>query len=38
MPFPWDSKVKIKKDVASKEQIAEVLKRYKLTEPKKIKV
>jgi len=38
MPFPWDSKVKIKRDVASKEQIEEVLKRYKLTEPKKIKV
>ena len=26
------------KDVASKEQIEEVLKRYKLIEPKKIKV
>jgi hypothetical protein len=38
MPFPWDSKNKVKKDVASKEQIEEVLKRYKLTEPKKIKV
>ena len=38
MPFPWDSKNKVKKDVATKEQIQEVLKRYKLTEPKKIKV
>jgi hypothetical protein len=38
MPFPWDSKVKIKKDVASKEHIAEVLERYKIKEPKKIKL
>lgn len=38
MPFPWDSKNKVKKDVATKEHIEEVLKRYKLTEPKKIKV
>ena len=38
MPFPWDSKNKIKKDVASKEKIQEVLKRYKLIEPKKIKI
>ena len=29
---------KVKKDIASKEQIEEVLKRYKLIEPKKIKV
>ena len=38
MPFPWDSKNKVKKDVASKEEIQEVLKRYKILEPKRIKV
>tara|TARA_R100001163_G_C5067962_1_gene207565 strand:- start:4768 stop:5064 length:297 start_codon:yes stop_codon:yes gene_type:complete len=38
MPFPWDKKNKIKKDVASKEHIQEVLKKYKLVEPKKIKL
>ena len=38
MPFPWDDKVKVKKDLASKEEIQEVLKRYKLIEPKKIKI
>ena len=36
MPFPWDNKVKIKRDVATKEQIQEVLKKYKLIEAKKI--
>ena len=38
MPFPWDNKVKIKKDIASKDHISEVLKRYKIIEPKKIKL
>jgi len=38
MPFPWDNKVKIKKDIASKEHISEVLERYKIKEPKKIKL
>jgi hypothetical protein len=38
MPFPWDSKNKVKKDVASKEHIEEVLKKYKLIEPKKVKI
>ena len=38
MPFPWDNKIKVKKDVASKEHIQKVLERYKLTEPKQIKL
>jgi len=37
MPFPWDKKNQVKKDLASKEHIQEVLKRYKMFEPKKIK-
>jgi hypothetical protein len=38
MPFPWDNKVKIKREVASKEHIQKVLERYKIKEPKKIKI
>ena len=38
MPFPWDEKVKIKRDVADKQHIQKVLERYKLKEPKKIKL
>jgi hypothetical protein len=37
MPFPWDKKYQVNKDIASKEHIKEVLKKYKLSEPKKIK-
>lgn len=36
MPFPWDHKNKAKKNIATKEEIKQVLERYKLKEPKKI--
>ena len=38
MPFDWDDKKKVKKKVASQEEIQEVLKRYKNKEPKRIKL
>jgi len=36
MPFDWDEKKKVKKKVASQEEIQAVLKRYRNKEPKKI--
>ena len=36
LPFPWDDKHKVKKQIATKEQIQEALKRYEKIEPKKI--
>ena len=36
LPFPWDNKIKPKKELASKEHIQEVLKRYDKTKFNKI--
>ena len=36
LPFPWDDKYKVKKQIATKEQIQEALKKYEKIEPKKI--
>ena len=37
MPFPWDKKP-VKKNTASKEHIQDVLRRYNIKEPKKVKI
>ena len=36
LPFPWDHKYKVKKDIASKEHIQKVLEKYKKFEPKNL--
>ena len=36
LPFPWDEKNKPKKDIASKEHIQEVIKRYNKNKIKKL--
>jgi len=36
LPFPWDDKNKVKKQIATKEQIQEALKKYEKIKPKKI--
>ncbi len=36
MPFDWDEKKKVKKRIATQEEIQAVLKRYRNKEPKKI--
>jgi len=38
MPFDWDNKKKVKKKVATQEEIQEVLKKYRNKEPKRIKL
>ena len=38
MPFDWDKKKKVKKRIATQEEIQEVLKRYREKDAKRIKL